>query len=339
MRKEEEASSLQQLGGLLWSILSSSFSSLFLSIGLAFREARARLCSRHATGSLSADLLPPPPTSKRGSAISFYEGTVWHERRIPSVHKFSYSVRYALVNLDFAPSCFTATSAHHHMTASKARSISGTTGPVYLLTVPTSVGYEQNPLSVYYCFDDDETHLSICIAEVTNTPWGERVTFLFDPNGDTVAKPLHVSPFMDMLGFWRMKACVPEQNITIKISVQHPEHGNYFTASLCANRVECSQTSFEGFFWLMPHKTAVGIYWQALLLWWKGVGFCQHPKYVDGDAYRGRAIERDRELSKDQEDRCIKLTDAPSLCSHMLKTSRLNCSRSYTWYEAHWPWT
>lgn len=32
--------------------------------------------------------------------------------------------------------------------------------------------------------------------QVTNTPWGERVTFLFDPNGDSVAKPLHVSPFM-----------------------------------------------------------------------------------------------------------------------------------------------
>ena len=31
---------------------------------------------------------------------------------------------------------------------------------------------------------------------MTNTPWGERVSFLFDPNVDVVAKPLHVSPFM-----------------------------------------------------------------------------------------------------------------------------------------------
>eukprot|EP00960_Hanusia_phi_P076872 768624-Hanusia_phi.AAC.11 len=29
-------------------------------------------------------------------------------------------------------------------------------------------------------------------------PWGERVTFLFDPNGDHVPKTLHVSPFLDM---------------------------------------------------------------------------------------------------------------------------------------------
>lgn len=31
---------------------------------------------------------------------------------------------------------------------------------------------------------------------MTNTPWAERVTFLFAPGLDLVAKPLHVSPFM-----------------------------------------------------------------------------------------------------------------------------------------------
>jgi len=32
--------------------------------------------------------------------------------------------------------------------------------------------------------------------QVTNTPWGERVSFVFDPHSDLVAKALHVSPFM-----------------------------------------------------------------------------------------------------------------------------------------------
>lgn len=41
--------------------------------------------------------------------------------------------------------------------------------------------------------DDIELNL---VLQVTNTPWGERVTFLFNPNSDLVAKPLHVSPFM-----------------------------------------------------------------------------------------------------------------------------------------------
>lgn len=38
--------------------------------------------------------------------------------------------------------------------------------------------------------------INLILVQVTNTPWGERVTFLFNPNSDLVAKPLHVSPFM-----------------------------------------------------------------------------------------------------------------------------------------------
>ena len=44
--------------------------------------------------------------------------------------------------------------------------------------------------------------LRACIAEVTNTPWGARVTFLFDPAGQDVPKSMHVSPFMDMQATW-----------------------------------------------------------------------------------------------------------------------------------------
>lgn len=97
------------------------------------------------------------------------------------------------------------------------------------MTVPESVGYEQNPLSIYYCYDSagqgQDGELRTCIAEVislhirfiifigfwliicncqfschlfqvTNTPWAERVMFTFQPGSDLIAKPLHVSPFM-----------------------------------------------------------------------------------------------------------------------------------------------
>ncbi len=70
-----------------------------------------------------------------------------------------------------------------------------------LLTHPHAAGYVQNPISVYYCRAAGG-YIARCIAEVTNTPWGERVTFAFDPAGDTVAKSLHVSPLMDMQGLW-----------------------------------------------------------------------------------------------------------------------------------------
>jgi DUF1365 family protein len=85
---------------------------------------------------------------------------------------------------------------------------------VLLLTNPAAAGYIQNPISVYYCFrtaadggagsdsDNSGGALASAIAEVTNTPWGERVTFAFDPAGDASPKALHVSPFMDMGNTW-----------------------------------------------------------------------------------------------------------------------------------------
>lgn len=74
-------------------------------------------------------------------------------------------------------------------------------GRVKLLTNPPVLGYIQNPISVYYCFAADGT-LEMCIAEVTNTPWADRVTFLFRPGGEEVPKSLHVSPLMDMRNVW-----------------------------------------------------------------------------------------------------------------------------------------
>lgn len=73
-----------------------------------------------------------------------------------------------------------------------------------LLTTPSATGYIQNPISVYYCFDKAGA-LQQCIAEVTNTPWGGRVVFLFEPQGASVPKSLHVSPMMDMQGTWYVK--------------------------------------------------------------------------------------------------------------------------------------
>ncbi len=152
--------------------------------------------------------------------------------------------------------------------------------------MPTSVGYEQNPLSVYYCYSE-QGQLLQCIAEVTNTPWAERATFLFNPGMDQVAKSLYVSPFMDMKGVWVMQATAPGQELLLQISVQHPDYGLYFRAILKAKRVDGVHDP-ELFTWLMPHKVSFWIYWQALLLICKGVSFVPHPKYTDENKYRER---------------------------------------------------
>ncbi|KAG5607654.1 hypothetical protein H5410_029146 [Solanum commersonii] len=313
---------------LLCSILSTSFTSFFLSLLLLFRLLLRQLGFRFDAAGAAA--------GEGEDTVSLYEGTVWHERRRPVHHSFRYPVRYAHIDLDRS-----SNPPSDHFSAHEARRISGTTGPVFLLTIPPSVGYVQNPLSLYYCYDTEGSlqNLKKCIAEVTNTPWGERVSFLFNPNSDVVAKSLHVSPFMDMLGNWTMKTNTPGDNLFVTISVNHPKHGEYFSASLMAKRVSSStHTDLDLFFWLMPHKVALGIYWQALKLWWKGVPFLQHPRYYN-TRYRDEAILFDEKLQ------CcpafvFETQNNQQAGEHCSNPADHSTSRhhGFTWRDAKWPW-
>ncbi|XP_057463369.1 uncharacterized protein LOC130753368 [Actinidia eriantha] len=307
---------------LLCSILSTCLTSLTLSFLLPFRRLLRR---RHS----DAEVDGAPP-------VSLYQGTVWHERRRPVHHSFRYSVRYALIDLDRA-----SHAPPGHLSADQCRSVAQTNGPVFLLTIPPSVGYEQNPLSLYYCYEVEGSpeNLKKCIAEVTNTPWGERVSFLFNPNTDLIAKPLHVSPFMDMLGNWRIKTKAPKDNLFVSISVQHPKLGDYFTATLTAKRILSLEADHALFFWLMPHKVAVWIYWHALKLWWKGVPFIQHPRYSNL-AYRQETLIRDTQLQCCQafaQDTQIHLPLEGRDSDYVNDENGRN--RCFTWREAKWPWS
>ncbi|KAK2393891.1 hypothetical protein P8452_15810 [Trifolium repens] len=311
---------------LLCSIVFTSITTLILSLFLPFHAILHRLVTSRAASSSSNGTAEP---------ISLYEGTVYHQRRHPVHHSFQYQVRYALIDLDRAPHA-----PSNHLSPDEARQITDTNGPILLLTIPPSVGYEQNPLSVYYCYDveDSDTHLKKCIAEVTNTPWAERVTFIFNPHSDLVAKALHVSPFMDMLGSWNIKASDPGENLSISISVHHPEFQNYFTASLKAKKL-CSSSTIDHavFFWLMPQKVAIWIYWHAVKLWWKNVQFIQHPRYTV-PTYRDEALVRDRKLQ------CCGLSDYNLHVQQ--RRSNEDClaetspkDRWFRWIDAKWPWS
>ncbi|XP_072950964.1 uncharacterized protein [Typha angustifolia] len=321
---------------LLFSFFSTLVTSSFLSFSL-FLQSLPLLLSRF----LSAP--SPAPISEKDEPIRLYEGRVRHSRQRPVSHAFDYPVRYALIDLDRAPQ-------PSHLPAARAREVAGTNGPVLLLTIPESVGYAQNPLSIYYCYDleqENSTRLRRCIAEVTNTPWGEQVSFSFRPGYDLVAKPLHVSPFMDMLGNWNMHVDAPGEDLSVVISVQHPTLGNYFTASLRAKRICSSSNSLTmaAYFWLMPHKVAMWIYWQAVRLWLKNVRFLDHPKFFNSN-YRKEALMRDQELSRS----CIFSQNMEHLTSNSDgENGKLNHSngesngdntgRWCVWRDAQWPWS
>ena len=67
-----------------------------------------------------------------------------------------------------------------------------------------------------------------------------------------------------MLGDWKMKTRSPGNNLSVTVSVKHPVLGNYFTASLTAQKVKSSsKVDYALFFWLMPQKAAIYTYWQV----------------------------------------------------------------------------
>lgn len=220
------------------------------------------------------------PAGSKGVCV-FYEGVVDHVRKQPVHHAFRYNIRMAVVDLDDSPPWFDGQS-QGHLTAKAARQLAGTSGKVELLTHPKSAGYAQNPISVYYCHGTCGT-LEQCIAEVTNTPWGKRSVFVFDPNGETVAKSLHVSPFQDMTSSWTLKAPQRGPKLYVSVHVRHPVMGDFFSAVLSAKRSgNAAINERSGFQNLLrygyePHRVAVWIYWQAFQLWRKGVEFFPLP--------------------------------------------------------------
>lgn len=233
-----------------------------------------------------------PGTRAGGESCVFYEGSVVHVRAKPVGHRFDYAVKYCFMDLDCLPlPCFAALAADR-LSASQARKMSGCQGKVKLLALPESAGYEQNPIVVYFCYDE-EGHLRKCLAEVTNTPWADRVTFPFDPAGDDTPKPMHVSPLQDTNDQeWHLSATVPGETLKVSVRSLHEDMGgNFFAASLILRRLP-HVSDPERWAWLMPHKVVIWIYWHAALLLWRGVPFLKHPKNVDGQMFKERTMER-----------------------------------------------
>lgn len=208
--------------------------------------------------------------------MALIEGLVYHCRQEQSDNSFTYRVRYSLISLDAPPPSFDG----DHISADEARSRAGTSGPVYLLTTPSSLGYTQNPISVYYCYDRSGAVLERCLAEVTNTPWNERVTFVFGPNGDVVPKSLHVSPLIDMNRCWRLVASDPfegqagstrlARQMSVSVTVlPNTEGGRLFTAVLRGGARHIVKRGQAPPWWgmlrfgFMPQRVALRIYWQV----------------------------------------------------------------------------
>ena len=162
-------------------------------------------------------------------------------------------------------------------------------GPIRLLTNLRYFGYSFNPVSYYYCFDEQGEHIEAYVAEVTNTPWGERDTYVLEARrgrgrGDTQwfrdRKKMHVSPFMPMDMDYDFCFEAPGDRLSLFMASSQ-ENRRLFSASLMLSRTEISAAALARVLFsypLMTTKVIVAIHWQALKLWLKGVPVHAHPK-------------------------------------------------------------
>lgn len=159
-------------------------------------------------------------------------------------------------------------------------------GPIRLLTQLRMWGYLMNPVSFYYCFNEDGTQTDVVVAEVNNTPWGERHCYVLDRRtsaGERLrfehAKQFHVSPFMNLEMDYRWGLTSPDSTLTVHIENWRVTE-RLFDCTLHLKRREINAGELARMLLRHPFmtgKVTAGIYWQALRLWWKRCPFVPHP--------------------------------------------------------------
>jgi len=243
--------------------------------------------------------------SRGASAI--YEGVVAHRRTETREHAFSYRVAMMYLDLGELPELFDG-----HPLWSARRSALGwfrradylgdpaipldeairrlvdertgyrPEGPVRVLTNARTFGHCFNPVSFYYCFDPTGEEVQAVIAEVTNTPWGERHAYVSRELCSRHAKALHVSPFFELDYEYELALSPPGEDLEVSIgAVRGGQRAFYATLTLARkplNRRSLTTMLLGGA--PMSMKVSAAIYAQAVRLKLKGIPVQPHPHEV-----------------------------------------------------------
>lgn len=258
-----------------------------------------------------------------------YEGRVSHTRTSPVTHQFGYRLFMMYLDLDELPVLFGKRWFWSDSRIALARfrrsdhlgpndmpladavreCVAEETGvrpsgPVHLLTNLAYFGYCFNPVSFYYCFREDGETVDFIVAEVNNTPWGERDTYVMDCRNTEVVssswrfqpdKKMHVSPFMPMDMEYNWVLSQPADRLSV-FMVNSRDGKRVFDATLKMNRTPITGRSLASVLFRFPFmtaKTIAAIYWEAFKLWAKRCPLYRHPQKeqevkLDEHTYRFR---------------------------------------------------
>ena len=228
-----------------------------------------------------------------------YNGTVTHQRFKPVKHSLKYRTFSLLLDLDeiesltrkisiFSLNKFNIFSFYNKdhgerdgkslkrwvIDKLKIFKIDSNINKIKLLCYPRIFGYVFNPLSIFYCYENN--FLKAVFYEVKNT-FNEQHTYIFKVNENgkieqSCKKKFYVSPFMDMNTSYNFKLHNPEENLFVSIR-QIDQEGIILTAVQTGKRKEFNFKQLLINFLrypLMTFKIILAIHFEAFLLWKKG---------------------------------------------------------------------
>ena len=188
-------------------------------------------------------------------------------------------------------------SVKHQITAYlKSHNVEIGKGKIMLLTNLAVLGYNFNPVSFYFCFDE-ENHPLCAVAEISNT-YHEMKMFFFgkdELDGDTfkqrTQKHFYVSPFIDLDDFFDFNLKIPSEKLAIQIDDYNKDGNRFFISTLNGNQLELNNSNMLRCFFaipMIPLRIMWLIHWQAFKLWIKKINY--HPKaanqHLQKDVYK-----------------------------------------------------
>lgn len=251
--------------------------------------------------------MPPPRLES-----CLYEGWVRHRRQSPVAHTFRYPLFMAYLDLSELEDLFRgrwlwstrrpAVARFHrrdHLGAPRVpldvavrdlveqKTGARPSGPIRLLTHLRYFGYVFNPVSFYYCFDPPGDRVTTIVADVSNTPWGERYQYVLTAAAGgarhrfALRKAFHVSPFMPMEIDYDWRFTDPAGSLAVHM-ISRRDAQPLFDATLSLQRRPMDGASLARILIRHPAMTlqvVAGIYWQALRLRLKRVPFYSRPRH------------------------------------------------------------
>ncbi len=154
-------------------------------------------------------------------------------------------------------------------------------GTIRLMCFPKILGYNFNPLSVWYC-ENSQGHTIAIISEVRNT-FGSQYHYIHHNHGAALSWPVeceadkrfHVSPFINMHQQYHFRFTQPSDHFSVLIN-EYQDDQLHLIASQTAKTEDLTNKGLLRAFFMMPMmslKIITMIHWHALKIWLRGGKF------------------------------------------------------------------